>query len=111
MRWGRGSGVDASGQLVDGTAINGVVELRAALLRDPDAFVGTTTEKLLTYALGRGLAVHDMPAVRGIVRDARRDDDRFSALVLGIVRSVPFQMRSRSAAEVVGASAAVDRRR
>jgi mono/diheme cytochrome c family protein len=89
----RGTPVDASGQLVDGTPINGVVELRRALMREPDTFVRTTTEKLLTYALGRGLIAADMPAVRSIVRDAGRDDDRFSAVVLGIVRSVPFQMR------------------
>jgi hypothetical protein len=102
----RGTDVDASGQLVDGTTINGVVELRAALLRDPEAFVSTTTEKLLTYALGRGLTAHDMPFVRGIVRDAKRDDYRFSSLVLGIARSVPFQMRSRAVPEAVAASAA-----
>jgi len=89
----RGTPVDASGQLLDGTAINGVVELRTALVRDPEMFVGTLTEKLLTYALGRGLVAHDMPAVRAIVRDASRDRHRFSSVVLGIVRSVPFQMR------------------
>ena len=58
-------------------------------------FVGTLTEKLLTYALGRGLEHYDMPAVRAIVRDAARRDYRFSSLVLGIVNSVPFQMRVR----------------
>ena len=68
----RGTPVDASGQLVDGTPINGVVELRQALLREPDTFVRTVTEKLLTYALGRGLTGADMPAVRTIVRDAAR---------------------------------------
>jgi hypothetical protein len=90
----RGTPVDASGQLVDGTKVDGVVALREALLRDPEIFVGTVTEKLLTYALGRGLTASDMPAVRAIVRDARRDDYRFSSIVLGIVRSAPFQMRS-----------------
>jgi mono/diheme cytochrome c family protein len=90
----RGTPVDASGQLVDGTKVDGVVALRQALLREPEIFAGTVTEKLLTYALGRGLAALDMPAVRGIVRDARRDDYRFSSIVLGIVRSVPFQMRA-----------------
>ena len=68
----RGTPVDASGQLVDGTRINGVVELRQALLREPETFVGTLTEKLLTYALGRGLTAADMPAVRAIVRDAEK---------------------------------------
>jgi hypothetical protein len=94
----RGTPVDASGQLVDGTPINGVVELRRALVREPDTFVRTTTEKLLTYALGRGLTAADMPAVRTIVRDAQRDDYRFSSIVLGIVKSVPFQMRVKAPA-------------
>jgi hypothetical protein len=86
--------IDASGQLSDGTTIDGVVTLRQALLRDPDVFVTTLTEKLLTYALGRGLNAYDMPAVRRIVRAASRKDDRFSALVLGIVGSVPFERRA-----------------
>jgi len=90
----RGTPVDASGQLVDGTKVDGVVALRQALMREPEIFVGTVTEKLLTYALGRGLGASDMPAVRAIVRDAGRDDYRFSSIVLGIVRSAPFQMRS-----------------
>ena len=102
----RGAPVDASGQLVDGTQINGVVELRAALLRDPDVFVRTVTEKLMTYALGRGLTATDMPAVRTVVRDAARDQYRFSSVILEIVRSVPFQMRLKSpAGEGVGSSA------
>jgi hypothetical protein len=92
----RGTPVDASGQLVDGTKVDGVVALRQALMREPEIFVGTVTEKLLTYALGRGLVASDMPAVRAIVRDARRDNYRFSSIVLGIVRSVPFQMRTAS---------------
>ena len=86
--------INASGQLSDGTTIDGVVTLRQALLRDPDVFVTTLTEKLLTYALGRGLNAYDMPAVRRIVRDASRKDDRFSSLVLGIAGSVPFEMRA-----------------
>jgi mono/diheme cytochrome c family protein len=89
----RGTPVDASGQLVDGTPINGVVELRTALLREPETFVRTTTEKLMTYALGRGLTATDMPAVRTVVRESQRDRYKFSSVVLGIVRSVPFQMR------------------
>ena len=93
----RGTPVDASGQLLDGTKVDGVVALRQALLREPEIFVGTVTEKLLTYALGRGLSASDMPAVRAIVRDARRDDYRFSSIILGIVRSVPFQMRAADA--------------
>jgi hypothetical protein len=95
----RGTPIDASGQLVDGTQINGVVELRKALVRDPRTFVQTLTERLLTYALGRGLTASDMPAVRAIARDAQRDNYRFSSVVLGIVRSVPFEMRLKGTAE------------
>jgi hypothetical protein len=79
--------------LPDGTKVDGVVTLRQALLRRPDVFVQTVAEKLLVYALGRGLTPQDMPAVRKIVRDSSQRDDRFSALILGIVNSVPFQMR------------------
>jgi hypothetical protein len=94
-----GSGIDASGQLVDGTAINGVETLRNALLRRPDAFVQTMTEKLLMYAVGRAAHHYDMPAVRTIARDARRTDYKFSSLVLAIVNSDPFQMRLMKAEE------------
>ena len=65
-----GTPIDASGQLLDGTKINGPVELRKALLKQPEIFVDTFTEKLMTYALGRGLHSYDMPVVRKIVRDA-----------------------------------------
>jgi mono/diheme cytochrome c family protein len=85
--------IDASGQLVDGTPLNGPVDLRRALLRRPEQFVQTLTERLMTYALGRSVEAHDMPAVRKIVRDAARDNYKFSSLVLGIVKSAPFQMR------------------
>ena len=94
----RGTPVDASGQLVDGTQINGVVELRAALMREPETFVRTITEKLMTYAIGRGVTSSDMPAVRTIVRDTGKDQYRFSSVILEIVRSVPFQMRLKSPA-------------
>jgi mono/diheme cytochrome c family protein len=88
-----GGAIDASGELADGTKVDGVVTLRETLLSRPDVFVGTMTEKLLTYGLGRGLDYHDMPVVRSIVRQAAASDYRFTALVLGIVNSVPFQMR------------------
>jgi cytochrome c5 len=91
--------IDASGQLADGTKVNGVVDLRRALLLHPERFVGTMTEKLMTYALGRGLEYYDMPVVRSIARDAARNDDRFSSLVMGIVKSTPFQMRRAREAE------------
>ena len=85
--------IDASGDLGNGTKVDGVVSLRAALVNQPEVVVGTMAEKLLTYALGRGLEHYDMPAVRTIVRSAARRDYRFSAMVSGIVQSTPFQMR------------------
>jgi hypothetical protein len=100
----RGTPVDASGQLVDGTQINGVVELRAALLREPRIFVRTMTEKLMTYAMGRGLTGTDMPAVRTVVRNTARDQYRFSSVILEIARSVPFQMRLKSPAAEAGSN-------
>ena len=66
------------------------------MLRRPALFVGTLTEKLLTFALGRGVEYYDAPAVRKIVRDAEKDGYRFSPLILGIVKSTPFQMRKSS---------------
>jgi len=88
-----GTPIDAAGQLVDGTPVTGPVDLRKALMKHPEQFVQTLTEKLMTYGLGRGLEYYDMPAVRKIVRDAARDNYRFSSIVLGIVRSAPFQMK------------------
>jgi hypothetical protein len=87
--------IDASGALPDGRAVDGVAELREALLAEPELFAGTVTEKLLTYALGRGLQHHDMPVIRTILREAESTDYRFASLVLGIVRSAPFTMRTR----------------
>ena len=91
--------IDASGQLADGTPVTGVVDLRKALLERPQQFVQTVTEKMMTYALGRGLDYYDMPVVRGIVRDAAKSDYRFSAVILGIVKSAPFQMRKVPASD------------
>ena len=87
------SAIDASGSLPDGTTFEGVAGLRRALVARPKLFVTTVVEKLLTYALGRGLEHYDAPVVRKIVRDAGTSDYRFSSVVLGIARSVPFQMR------------------
>jgi hypothetical protein len=86
--------LDASGQLADGSKVNGVVALRNALLARSDVFVQTLTEKLMTYGLGRGLQYYDMPVVRDVVRKAGRQDRRFSAIIMGIVTSTPFQMRA-----------------
>ena len=85
--------IDASGVLPDGSAFEGPAGMREALLRDERRFVATITEKLLTYALGRNVESFDMPAVRAIVRDAAADDYSFASIVVGIVESIPFQMR------------------
>ena len=92
-----GEEIDAAGALPDGTQFNGVDGLRAALLSS-DLFVTTMTEKLLTYALGRGIEYYDMPAVRSIIRDASAADLRFSSLIIGIVRSAPFRQRQPASA-------------
>ncbi len=86
--------VDASGMLPDGTKFSGPADFRNALLDRPELFVSTAAEKLLTYALGRGLEYYDAPAIRKIVRDAQQQDYRFSSILLGVVRSTPFQMRN-----------------
>ena len=85
--------IDAAGNLPGGEEFDGVAGLRAAILERPDVFAGVVAEKLLTFALGRGLDHADAPAVRSIVRSAAADDYRLSSLVLGIVNSTPFQMR------------------
>jgi hypothetical protein len=94
-----GGPIDASGQLADGTPVDGVVTLRRAILERPELVVGTMTEKLLTYALGRGVEARDMPAIRAIVREAAKRDYRLSAIVIGVVKSVPFQMRAKPGGE------------
>jgi hypothetical protein len=96
-----GNTIDATGELADGTKVDGVVTLRRALVNRPELFAGTLTEKLLIYALGRGIDSRDMPTVRTILRDASRDNYRFSALILGVVHSTPFQMRTASEAALV----------
>jgi len=99
-----GGPIDVSGQLADGRPVNGVVTLRQAILDRPELFVGTMTEKLMIYALGRGVSAEDMPEVRRVLREASAHDYRFSSLVLGIVKSVPFQMRVKPVAEPVSSS-------
>jgi hypothetical protein len=102
-----GDEIDASGQLVDGTKVNGAVALRQALMREPEVFVRTFTEKLLTYSLGRGLTAADMPVIRSIVRQARAEDYRFSSLMRGIIHSAPFEMRTAwdpDAQDLIGGS-------
>ena len=96
-----GQKLDASGVLFDGTKISSVADLRQALVRYSPQFLRTLTEKLMTYGLGRGAESGDMPAVRAIVRQAERDQYRFSSLVSGIVKSESFQMNRKPEAAVV----------
>jgi len=85
--------IDASGVLFNGTKFSGVEGLQKAILDQPELFVTTLTEKLLTFAIGRGVGYYDAPAVRKIVRDASAQDYRFSSIVTGLVNSMPFRMR------------------
>ena len=88
--------IDASAQLFDGQQVSGPAGLRQALLRYSPQFVRMFTEKLMTYAVGRGVEYYDMPVIRSIVRDAARDNNSFSSLVVGVVKSAPFQMRVKA---------------
>ncbi len=97
--------IDSSSQLADGTTVQGPVGLRESLLRHPEAFAGTLIEKLMTYATGRGLEYYDMPAVRTIARESAGDNYRFASLILGVVNSVPFQMRLKAPPEPVSKGA------
>jgi hypothetical protein len=90
-----GSPINPTGQLVDGTKLNGVADLRNALVKYSPQFVRVATEKLLIYALGRGTEYYDMPLVRSIVHSAEKDKYRFSTLVIGVVKSQPFQMNQK----------------
>tara|TARA_B100000745_G_scaffold196292_1_gene129314 strand:+ start:301 stop:648 length:348 start_codon:yes stop_codon:yes gene_type:complete len=85
--------IDASGVLPDGRSFDGVAEMRARLTENPEQFVTTVTEKLMTYAFGRGLDYYDMPTLRRIVRESSENDYRMQTVILGIVMSDPFLMR------------------
>jgi hypothetical protein len=85
--------VDVSGGLPDGSRFTGIAGLEEGLLNRPEVFVGTLTEKLLTFALGRGVEPYDAPAIRRIVRDAQAAGYRFSSIIVGISSSTPFTMR------------------
>ena len=98
--------IDTSGKLVDGTPVNGPSDLRKALLTHPEQFAQTFTEKLMMYALGRGIEAHDMPSIRKIVKDAKRDGNyRFSSIVMGIIAAPAFQSSVVEANQVEPASA------
>jgi hypothetical protein len=86
--------VDSAGALPDGRKFTGVTGLEESLLRRPELFVGTLSEKLLTFALGRGVEPSDAPAIRQIVREAQAKDFRLSAVIVALVQSTPFTMRS-----------------
>ena len=92
-----GAAIDPSGTLFNGTKVDGVVALREALTSRPEVFVSVFTEKLATYALGRGIEYTDMPMIRALVRDAAKNNYRFSSIVMGIVKSPAFQMKMKSA--------------
>jgi hypothetical protein len=93
-----GAKIDPSGTLFNGSRVDGPAALRQTLTSRPEVFVGVMTEKLLTYALGRGVEYYDMPAVRRIVNDAGTHDFKFSSLITGIVKSTPFQMKIKAPA-------------
>jgi Protein of unknown function (DUF1585)/Protein of unknown function (DUF1588) len=102
----KGGVIDASGQLADGSRVDGPVSLRKALLKKPEMFARVMTEKLMTYALGRGVEYFDEPTIRSIARDGSKQNYRFSSLVLGIVRSPAFQMKAAGTAATQTAMAA-----
>ena len=90
-----GAPIDAAGVLADGSKVDGPAALRNAILSRPDAFATTLTNRMLTYALGRGLEPSDMPVVRRIVKKAAQNDYRFSSIIIGVVESPSFQMRTK----------------
>ncbi|MBV8903087.1 MAG: DUF1585 domain-containing protein, partial [Acidobacteriia bacterium] len=90
------SPIDATGVLVDGTKVDGVASLRGWLLKRSDQFVRVVTERLLTYALGRGVEFQDMPLVRSVVNESAPNKYRFTSLVMGIVKSPAFQMNMKT---------------
>jgi hypothetical protein len=104
-----GAAIDASGALPDGTKVDGPATVIAALAQHPEQFVRTMTEMMLTYGLGRGLEYYDMPVVRTVARDAAKRNYKFSELVLGIVKSPPFQMKVKSQPEPAAAVASLQK--
>ena len=105
-----GSPIDPSGMLVDGSKLDGVKGMREALLRYSPQFVRVVTEKLFIYALGRGTEYYDMPLIRSIVHDSESKNYRFSSLILGIVKSEPFQVNQKQEITSNGQSPLADAR-
>jgi hypothetical protein len=89
-----GNAIDTSGVFVDGSKFDGIAGLKKALLAHPEQFVHTVAGKLMMYGVGRNLQYFDEPAIRTVVRDAAKDNYTFASLILGIVKSPPFQMRT-----------------
>jgi len=104
-----GKPIDASSQLVDGTPLNGPASLRQALLSRQDVFVRTMIEKMMTYGVGRGLKYYDMPTVRAIAAAAAKNNNKYSSVVIGIVKSDPFRMKVKQAEAPAQVRAAVER--
>ena len=98
--------IDPSGKMFDGSKLNGPASLRQAILNRSDVFLGTFAENLLSYGVGRVIDANDMPAVRSVAREAVHNDNHFSAFVLAIVKSAPFQMRRAEDAEAGTGAAA-----
>ena len=96
-----GAKINPSGVMFDGSKVNGPADLRKVLTARPEVFAGVFTEKLMTYALGRGVEYYDMPAIRAILRDAAKDNYRFSSILMGVIKSAPFQMKMKRPAENV----------
>ena len=97
-----GAAIDPSGTLVDGTPVRSVADVRKALLSRSDAFVTTTMERLMTYALGRPVEHTDMPTVRAIVRESGKNNYRFSTMIVGVVKSPAFQMKVKKVQAAAG---------
>jgi len=100
-----GNPIDASGVMIDGTKVNDVIGLRGFVVKYSDQFVRVVTEKLMTYALGRGVEDGDMPAVRAVVHGAEPSQYRFSSIVHGIVSGDAFQMNQKQSAKLEAQSA------
>ena len=94
-----GAKIDPSGTLYEGTKVTKPADLRKALMARPEVFAGVFTEKLMTYALGRGVEYYDMPTIRAILRDAKPNNYKFSSILMGVINSAPFQMKMKKAAE------------
>src|SRR6185503_15797356 len=96
-----GQRIDVSGAFPDGTKFDGMAGLKKVLLAHPDQFAGTVAEKLLMYAIGRNLQYYDAPAVRAILRDAKASNYSFASMVMGVVKSTPFQMRAAQSVQAL----------